>query len=329
MESKIFITNLGVKRPQDEVYDCIIIGGGPAGLASAIYALREKMSVLLLDKFIPGGQIALTDTIENYPGFKSIKGIDLANNLRSHAEHYGLVTVSEEVEKVYQEGDILVVKGKINTYKAISVIVATGASLRKLGLDNEDKFIGKGISYCAVCDGHFFKDQEVAVVGGGDTAVEESLYLTKLVKKVYLIHRRDQLRASKILQESLLNNPKVEILWSHAVVGLEGNERLESIKIKNLKTGEEKILNVKGLFIFIGYIPNTQMVDVEKDAEGYIITDELMQTSVPGIFAAGDCRRKILKQVVTAVSDGAIAAYVASKFVENFKNSKKREKIVY
>ena len=278
------------------------------------------MNIAVFEKMGVGGQIMLTDTVENYPGFPTISGPELMQKFEEHAEKFGVEIKYEEVVKVETEGKIHKVKTDSGEYETIAVIVATGSQPRKLNVEGEDKFTGRGVSYCAVCDGAFFRDKTVAVIGGGDSAIKEAIYLTQLVKKVIVIHRRDKLRAEKILQEQAFNNPKIEFIWDSVVDKILGTDRFEGLLIKNVKNPEEKEeLKVDGVFVYIGNIPNTNFVDVDKTSTGQIITDRELKTSVPGIYAAGDCRDTLLKQITTCVGDGALAAYTAGEYVEKFK----------
>ena len=300
-------------------YDLVIIGAGPAGLTAGIYAARARMNVLLLEKAVPGGQILVTDWIENYPGFpEGISGFDLAEKMRIHAQELGLKIETAEVHSLNlsETKKEIVLKDKSITAK--SLIIASGASPRKLGI-GEEKFMGKGISFCATCDAPFFKEKVVVAIGGGDTAVQEAIYLTKFATKVYLIHRRDELRATKILQERAFENDKLEIIWDSVATGVQGFFGVERVKIKNVKTNEEKAIKADGCFIWVGILPNTEFLNksVKTDATGFIQADKNMQTSVPGVFAVGDVRDTPLRQVSTAVGDGAMAAVSAEHYIEN------------
>lgn len=300
-------------------YDLVIIGAGPAGLTAGIYAARARMNVLLLEKTVPGGQILVTDWIENYPGFpEGISGYDLAEKMKIQAEELGLKIETAEVHSLNLSRELKEIVLKDRSITAKSLIIASGASPRNLGI-GEDKFMGKGVSFCATCDAPFFKDKTVVAVGGGDTAVQEAIFLTKFAKKVYLVHRRDELRATKILQERAFANDKIEFVWDSVPTGLEGFFGLEGVKVKNLKTNEEKTLKADGCFIWIGILPNTSFLNnaVETDEFGFIRADATMQTSVPGVFAAGDVRDTPLRQIATAVGDAAIAAVCAEHFIEN------------
>jgi len=303
-------------------YDLVIIGGGPAGLTAGLYAARARLNVVLLERVSPGGQVLITDHIENYPGFpEGLSGPELTDKLVAQASQFGLQIKSEEVENLVLEGPVKIIKTSEREIKTHAIIIATGASPRTLHV-GEEKFQGKGLSYCATCDGPFYRDKVVVAVGGGDTAVQESIFLTRFAKKVYLVHRRDQLRATKILQERALANDKIEFVWDSAVTGLDGFFGLESVKVKNLKTQEERIIQADGCFIWIGIVPNTGFVgdSLAKDPWGFIVTDAKMATSVPGVFAAGDVRDTPLRQIATAVGDAAIAAYSAEHYIENVKS---------
>lgn len=302
-------------------YDLVIIGGGPAGLTAGIYASRARLNVLLLEKVAPGGQVLVSDWIENYPGFPSgSSGFDLVNKMIEQAKQFGLVIESGQVLSLDVSETVKKVELNEKTITTLSIIIATGASPRKLGVPGEDMFIGKGVSFCATCDGPFFKDSVVAAVGGGDTAVQESIYLTKFAKKVYLIHRRDELRATKILQERVMANDKIEVLWDTVLTGIGGGlTNVEKVNVKNLKTDEEKEISVAGCFIWVGTFPNTSFLkdSVKVDKYGFIIVNQNMETSAPGVFAAGDVRNTPLRQIVTAVGDAAIAAVSAEHYIEN------------
>ncbi len=300
-------------------YDLVIIGSGPAGLTAGLYAARARMNVLVLEKAVPGGQILVTDWVENYPGFpEGISGYDLAEKIKDQALGLGLKIETAEVHslELSPESKQIILKDKTITAKAL--IIASGASPRKLGI-GEEKYMGKGVSFCATCDGPFFRDKTVVAVGGGDTAVQESVFLTKFAKKVYLVHRRDELRAAKILQERAFANDKIEMVWDSVATGLDGFFGVEGVKVKNLKTNEEKTLEANGCFIWVGIEPNADFINgqVETDPYGFIIADARMQTSVPGVFAAGDVRNTPLRQIATAVGDAAIAAVSAEHYIEN------------
>ncbi|NMA67298.1 MAG: thioredoxin-disulfide reductase [Clostridiaceae bacterium] len=299
------------------MYDVIIVGGGPAGFTAALYAARAKLKTLIVERAFFGGQMAITNQMENYPGFEEVSGSQLAEKMYGQATKFGAEVEQTEVIELDLDGDIKRIVTKEKTYEAKSVILAMGASPRKLGLANEDNFVGSGISYCATCDGAFFRDKDVAVVGGGDTAAEDAMYLARFCRKVYLIHRRDEMRATKVLADLVLNSPKVVPVWNSVVEEIIGQFGVEAVKVKNNKTGEVSQLDINGLFIAIGYIPNNELVKgkIELNEWGYIKTDEQMRTNIPGVFAAGDVREKTLRQVVTAASDGAAAAHSAEQYL--------------
>ena len=301
------------------MYDIIIIGAGPAGLTSAIYAKRASKKVLVLEARSYGGQIINTPKIENYPVAPHISGFDFATNLYNQVKDLGVDIHLERVEKINNNSEYKEVITNKNTYKGISVIIATGTQNRKMGL-NEDEFIGKGISYCATCDGAFYKDKIVAVVGGGNTAVEDAIYLSNVVSKVYLIHRRDKFRAEQGLVNELLTKENVEIIYNSEIKKINANEKIESINVIN-KEGKENNIEVDGLFIAIGRNPENEIFKdvVELDENGYIVSYDNCHTSTDGIFVAGDNRKKDVRQLVTATSDGAIAATEAIKYVNNKK----------
>lgn len=301
------------------MYDLLIVGGGPAGLTAGIYAQRAWLDTLLLEKTGMGGQIALSHLIDNYPGFSEIGGFELMQRFAEHARAVGLKVQNAEVERVWGEEDrkLALVNGK--PLEARAIIIASGTRPRKLGVPGEEKLIGRGVSFCATCDGPFFAGREVLVVGGGDSAITEALFLTKMVKRVYLVHRRDRLRAVKVLQERAFANPLIEFVWDSVVEEILGLDQVEGVRIRNVKTGKEREVKVEGVFVSIGIEPNTGFVPVDKDPAGFILTDENLQTSSPGIFAAGDCRAKSLRQVVTAAGDGALAAVSAERYIENLR----------
>lgn len=302
-----------------KTYDTIIIGGGPAGLSAGIYAMRSRLNTVLIEKFMPGGQMTIIDFVENYPGFPSgIGGLELSAAMEQQARSLGLEIVSTEALSVDFSGPQKVVTAADGEFRAPTVIIATGAAPRKLGVPGEDRLTGKGVSYCATCDGAFFCDKEVAVVGGGNTAIQDAVFLTRFASKVTVVHRRDALRATKILQERALKNPKVEMAWNSTVAEIQGDHKVESLVLESTKDGSRRTLAVDGVFVLIGTDPITKFLrgQVILDPAGYVITDEDMQTSVPGVFAAGDCRRKSLRQMVTAAADGAIAAVSAERYIE-------------
>ena len=299
--------------------ELIVVGGGPAGLTSAIYSARALIDTLVIEKMLPGGQPVLTTFIENYPGFpEGISGPELAERLESQAGKFGAkIITSRPVLNISRKEEGFEVKTESNSFWGKAVIVATGTSPRKLNVPGEEEFTGRGVSYCAVCDGAFYRDRVVAVVGGGDSAMDESIYLTRFASKVFVIHRRNQLRAEKILQERAFSNPKISFIWDTVVQSIEGDRKVELLKLKNVKTGEISELKVDGIFVYIGSTPNSSMVKdlVELDENGFIITDNCMKTSVPGLFAAGDVRNTNFRQLATAIGDGAIAANSAERYL--------------
>lgn len=296
-----------------------IVGGGPAGLTAGIYAARDRLDAVLLEaKPLTGGQIILTDIIENYPGFpEPLSGAELMERMRKQAERFGLHFATAEIKRVRPADDKYLLEGAEVGYLAKAVIVATGTESRKLGVPGEGQFWGMGVSTCATCDGPLYRDKPVAVVGGGDSAVKEAVYLTRFASKVYVIHRRDRLRAEKIIQEIAFANEKVEFVWDTVVAEILGKDGLEALKLKHVKTEAESELAVDCVFLYVGVQPNTELVKglVELDDRGLVITDDDMRTSASGIFAAGDCRSKKLKQVATAVGEGAVAAFSAQEYI--------------
>ena len=317
------------------MYDLIILGAGPAGLSAGLYAGRAKLKTLIIEKSIEGGQISGTTDVENYPGIKLISGLELGMTMKEQAQNFGCEFVSEIVEEVILEGDVKKVKTSSGEYEAKSIILATGAKARKIGAPGEAEFEGRGVSYCSTCDAAFYQDLDVYVVGGGDAAIDEALFITKFAKNVYIIHRRDSLRASKSLQDRAFANDKIHFIWDSVVEEIKGDKIVNELVLKNVKTGE--LTNIKasdepfGTFVFIGYIPETKLYEGQIDMEkGYILTDDEMRTNIPGVFAAGDLRKKTVRQVITAASDGSIAGINAEKYIaelegtlyEGFKESK-------
>jgi thioredoxin reductase (NADPH) len=309
-----------------EIYDVIIIGGGPAGLTAGIYTSRARISTLLIEKLGIGGQASITDRIENYPGFiEGISGPELVHNMEEQAQSFGVKTIFDEVTRVEvsDEGNIkkVFVHDDPEPYQCLSIIVAAGHEQRKLGVPGETEFTGRGVSYCATCDGAFFRDRAVAVVGGGDVAVEEALFLTRFVSKVYIVHRRDRLRATKILQERAAGNDKIVFVFDSVLDEVSGQTTVNGVKVRNVKTGQTEVLAVDGVFVFIGWNPNLSFLDsvVDMSEDGYIIVDKEMMTSREGVFASGDCCKKKLRQIVAACGDGATAAFSAQHYVEMVK----------
>ncbi len=314
------------KVKEEKIYDVIIIGGGAAGLTAGIYLTRARMDTLLIEKMSPGGQAILTEVIENYPGFpQGITGPELMQKIEEQALRFGLKIEYGEVVKVEikeeKQGKIKTVKTDNQEYKTLAIIVASGAEARKLGVPGEEELRGRGISYCATCDAPFFQNQKIVVVGGGDTAIEETLYLTKFAREIIIIHRRDRLRATKILQERVFSNKKINFAWDSTVIKILGQEKVEGILIKKVKTGQEKEISCQGVFMFVGNLPNTKFLQgvIKLDDKGYIITDDNMMSSREGVYACGDVRKKILRQVVTACGEGATAAFAAEKYIEELK----------
>ena len=308
------------------IYDVVIIGAGPAGLSAGLYAGRARMKTLILEKEKPGGQIATTEEVENYPGsIEHATGPSLVARMVEQAEHFGVERVTDTINEVELEGDIKVLKGQKGEYQAKSVIIASGAKPRLLGAPGEKECTGKGVSYCATCDAAFFDDFDVYVIGGGDSAVEEALFITKFARKVTIVHRRDELKAAKSIQEKAFKNEKIDFIWNSEVKELKGEGIVESMVLRNIETGEETEIVANeddgtfGVFVFVGYLPQTDLFKgiVDMDGRGYIPTDDNMRTNIPGVYAAGDCRVKSLRQVVTAVADGAIAATQAEKYIED------------
>jgi len=301
------------------MYDVIIIGGGPAGLTAGLYNARARLKVGLFERLAPGGQVLTTDWVENYPGFPDgVSGFELMDRMKSQAEKFGLEIRNDEIVRLELSESKKVAYTSTEALETKTVILACGATWKKLGIEGEDHLMGKGISFCATCDGPFYRDQEVAVIGGGDTAVEEAIFLTRFVSKVHLVHRRDQLRATKLIQERAMGLEKISFVWDSIPIRVLGENGVEGIELKNVKTGEVSQKEVKGIFVFIGTIPNTQLVkgQVKLDGNGFIITDDNMQSSVPGVFAAGDIRSKLFRQISTAVGEGATASYAAEKYIE-------------
>ncbi|MBI5902288.1 MAG: thioredoxin-disulfide reductase [Deltaproteobacteria bacterium] len=299
------------------MYDLIIVGGGPAGLTAGIYAQRARLKTLLLEREFVGGQIALSDVIENYPGFPSISGAALMEQFEAHAKKFGLEIRLAGVLNISDEAGVKALKTTEGELKARAVIIATGAKPRRIGVPGEKELTGKGVSYCATCDGPFFRNRRVMVVGGGDTAVKEAVYLSRLASTVYVVHRRDKFRAEKLLQEKMEASANVVLLRSHILREIKGEGGVvKRAAVEDLKSGVVRDIELEGVFVFVGINPTTDFVDVEKNDGGFIKTNERMETSAAGIFAAGDCRTTPLLQVATAVGDGAIAAYMAEAYIE-------------
>lgn len=304
---------------EEQIYDVAIIGAGPAGMTAAVYTSRANLSTVMIERGMPGGQLANTEEVENYPSYGHIKGPELANKMFEHAQKFGAKYMYGDVKEIIDENEVKIIDLGDKQIKARAVIVATGAEHRKLGVPGEEEFAGRGVSYCAVCDGAFFKERELVVVGGGDSAVEEANYLTRFASKVTIIHRRDALRAQKIIQERAFKNEKIDFIWNTVVKEINGTDgKVSSVTIENRETGEVKEFKTDGVFVYIGLVPLNGAIEKLgiTNEEGYIVTNEEMETKVPGIFAAGDIREKTLRQIVTATGDGSIAAQSAQNYIE-------------
>ncbi len=303
-------------------YDTIIIGGGPAGLSAAIYAARGGLTTALFESMIVGGQINVTTEVENYPGFEeSLPGVELTSRMRNQAERFGAEIHYAEVNAVGLEGLCKIVETSEGSFRTKSIIFCTGAHPRLLNVPGEERLTGRGVSYCATCDGALYRDKIVAVVGGGDSAIEEAMFLTRFTQKVYVLHRRNELRAQQIIQQRAFENPKMEFVWNTVIQEIKGDRKLEELELYNHQTQQVSFLKVDGLFIYVGILPNNALLEsrLELDPGGFVRTDDYMHTNIPGIYAAGDIRSKVLRQVVTACSDGAIAAWSAEKWIiENY-----------
>lgn len=299
-------------------YELVIIGGGAAGLAAAQYGARANLSTLVIEEMAPGGQALLIDQLENYPGIlEPVAGFDLAETMKTQAERFGAEFITSSVEKLEKKDGQFVIKISEGELKAEAVILATGAKHRHLGVPGEDTFIGRGVSYCATCDGPFFKGKRILVVGGGDAACDEAMYLAKLSDKIVMIHRRDRFRAQKSLADRVLANPAIEVRFNTVALEIQGSKKVESVLLKNLESGESKAEDFDAVFVFVGSDPNTALVpDAAKDESNSVITDDKMATNIPGLFAAGDVRVSPFRQIVTACSDGAIAAHAASQYID-------------
>lgn len=302
----------------EKIYDVVVIGGGPGGYTAAMYAARAGLDTLVLEKLTAGGQMTETLQIDNYPGFEEgIDGITLGEKMQAGAERFGVETRMAEVARAKLAGNVKTLETDLGTVYAKAVIIATGARHRHLGLEEEEQLVGRGVGYCAACDGMFYKDKIVAVVGGGNSAAADAMLLSRVARKVYLIHRRDSLRASKVYHDPLMKAERVEFLWNTTVNGLIHTEKLTGVHLKNVQTGEESTLALDGLFISIGRAPETGLFagQIALDAQGYIAADETTRTSLPGVFAVGDVRTKPMRQIVTAVGDGAVAALYAEEYL--------------
>jgi thioredoxin reductase (NADPH) len=302
------------------MHDLIIIGGGPAGLTAGLYTARARLDVVLLERLAPGGQVLNTDWVENYPGFPDgISGFELVERMKTQAENFDLPIKLEEVMGLESSPEKKIVTTNKGQLEARALLIATGATPKKLGIEGEEFLTGKGVSYCATCDGPFYKDQEVVVIGGGDTALEEAIFLTRFASTIYLAHRRDELRGIKLLQDRAMAQEKIKFIWDTIPLKILGENGVEGIELKNVKTGKISQKEVQGVFIFIGTEPNADLINgiVEQDENGFVVTDEKMETSLPGVFAAGDIRSKPWRQISTAVGEGATASFYAERYLED------------
>ncbi|MBI2864048.1 MAG: thioredoxin-disulfide reductase [Chloroflexi bacterium] len=302
-----------------ELYDVVILGGGPGGLTAALYTARSRLKTLVVEKGIPGGQAATTFHVENYPGFPDgVSGMEISQLMERHATRFGAeITYDEIVGLEDYDQKVKVVRGGEASYRARALIIATGAEQSKLGVPGEEFYRGRGVSYCATCDGAFFRDKVVAVIGGGDSAVEEGDFLTRYASKVIIIHRRDALRAAKVIQERALANPKIEFCWNSTVQEIRGDDFVKSLMLRNVKTAVQSHLPAEGVFVYVGLKPNSEFLKgiIQLDAGGYVIANEEMETNVAGIFAIGDVTKKSLRQIITAAGDGAVAAMAADRYL--------------
>lgn len=309
-----------------KMYDVIIAGAGPAGMTAAVYASRANLETLMVERGIPGGQMANTEDVENYPGYEHILGPELSNKMFEHAKKFGAEYAYGDIKEVIDHGDYKTIVAGDKEYNTRSVIITTGAQYKKLGIPGEEELGGRGVSYCAVCDGAFFKGKNLIVIGGGDSAVEEGIYLTRFANKVTIVHRRDELRAQRILQDRAFDNEKIEFIWDTVVEKInERDGKVGSVTLKNKNTGEVYDHDIDGVFVYIGMVPLSEpfkSLGITNE-DGYIPTNENMETTIPGIFAAGDIREKTLRQIVTATGDGSIAAESAIKYVEDVKEEMK------
>ncbi|MEK4521111.1 thioredoxin-disulfide reductase [Psychrobacillus sp. FSL W7-1457] len=307
----------------ENIYDVIIIGAGPAGMTAAVYTSRANLSTLMIERGIPGGQMANTEEVENYPGFETILGPELSTKMFDHAKKFGAEYAYGDVSEVVDNGDYKTVKVSGKEYKALAVIISSGAEYKKMGIPGETELGGRGVSYCAVCDGAFFKGKDLVVVGGGDSAVEEGAFLTKFANKVTIIHRRDKLRAQKILQDRAFANEKIDFIWNTTLKEIHGTDgKVSSVTLVSTVDGSEKEFSTDGVFVYVGMLPLTKPFHSLGilNENGYIVTNEKMETAVPGIFGAGDVRDKMLRQIVTATGDGSVAALSAQHYIEHLKD---------
>jgi thioredoxin reductase (NADPH) len=311
----------------EKVFELVIIGAGPAGLTAGLYAKRSELRAVALERGLPGGQLLNTDLIDDYPGLPEIEGRELADRMEKHATKFGLQidTVTVTGIKKLEDGDFRITTVEGPVYRARAVILTAGGTPNKLEVPGEEEFAGRGVSYCAICDGAFFKGETIAVAGGGDAAAEEAEFLTRYVDKLYLIHRRDELRAQKILQKRVFENPKIEVIWNSVIEEVDGDAKgMTGLRLKNVKSGEATTLDATGLFVFIGFRPNTGLLEdhAEHDAGGYLITDRDMCSSIPGLFVGGDCRAQLTRQITTAVGDATTAVVAAEKYLTELKEER-------
>lgn len=305
---------------EEKIYDVVIIGAGPAGMTAAVYTSRANLSTVMVERGMPGGQMVNTEDVENYPGYESILGPDLSNKMFEHSRKFGAEYAYGDVKEIIDGKEYKRVITGNGEYKARAIIITTGAKYKNLGVPGEQELSGRGVSYCAVCDGAFFKNKELVVVGGGDSAVEEAVFLTRFASKVTVVHRRDEFRAQKILQDRLFANDKIDVIWNHTVKEINGTDnKVSSVTLVNKEDGSERDFKTDGVFVYIGMLPiNEPFLNLGiTNADGYVETNDEMETKIPGIFAAGDIREKTLRQIVTATGDGSIAAQTAQHYVEN------------
>jgi thioredoxin reductase (NADPH) len=312
-----------------EAYDMLVVGAGPAGLTAGLYGSRSNLKTVIIEKGLPGGELLNTEAIEDYTGFEHITGFELAQLMEKHARKFGVeIRTGEEVKSVRKAGDLFEIKTNEHEYTATTVIATAGGTPIKLGVPGELEFAGRGVSYCAVCDGAFFNGQVITVVGGGDAAVEEANYLTRFGSKVFVVHRREEFRAQKILQDQLLKNPKVEVIWNTVVQEIKGDKEVDQIVLRNLNTDSPHQHPTQGVFIFIGFKPNTYFLDdhPEHDVSGHLITNDRMETNIPGLYAAGDLRSQLVRQITNAVGDATVAALAAEKYITHLSHTRSNNK---